>query len=177
MIVKTFFNVVIPHLKEFPSNKLLRIDEKNIRDVVLKKLNLRNENQLRDKFEGVQYYDKFLKIVGAKVSIFKILNLDSSYNKDINEINSTTNIKIFNREFKLNVFEFGELPMIYDYDDDIIFVLRKDKLTFLICGYCEKEFLVEYSIPFIHHNADLTARTYINFKEIKSILNLEIFKS
>lgn len=172
MTVKTFFNVVIPFIKDFPSNKLLRIDEKNIRDIVLKKLNLKNENQLRDKFEGIKYYDNYLKVVGAKLSIYKILNLEQEFSKNLNEITPTSNVILFNKKFKMNIFEFGELPIIYEYDEDVLFVLRKDKLTFLICGFCEKENLVLNSIKFIHHNSDLTARTFFNFKDIKSIYNL-----
>lgn len=171
--MKLFLKNVGEFLKDYPQVRLTRSDEILIRNSSMQCLGLDNVNHLRDRFEGQAFLDKTLKNIGALFACQKHLNIGISDLSELNLRDFSPRIKINDKTLLINVFNFGELPFI-DLNDNnnnpTIFVIQKDKLTFMICGFAESEFIRDNLIESTEAtSSSKNFKSFVGFKELQSI--------
>jgi hypothetical protein len=130
-----FFKKILPFMPTFIQVKIERHLILKITDKILSQLNLSSISSLRDRFEGVAYYDKTLKKVGGLYTIHKLLKTEKfefDINKDCKEF-------IINDEtFEILLFKFGQLPKLnVSNNQNRIVVMQKNDNCFYFCGVFE----------------------------------------
>ncbi len=110
--MKEFLKCIGSLLSTYPKISLTRSEEIIIRNETIKYLGLTNLNQLRDRFEGQAFYDKTLKNVGSVIAIQKFLELPKLDILNIHIGEYLPVLKINEKEYQVEVFKFGELPLI-----------------------------------------------------------------
>ena len=110
--------------------------------MVLDHLNLKDQGQLNDKFDGVSYYNSVTRKLFSYSLVFKyIYKKEFSFNQiDLNSFKPIINFK--DKKFRIITSDFGEFPLL-DYKEKIpfIYVARKSNLEFIIVGYSSTEVL------------------------------------
>ena len=144
--MKLFLENVGSLLSSYTNVRINRNDETAIKNACVNFLGLQNINQLRDRYEGQAFLDKTLKNVGGLIACLKELQIDNIKVEDIDLSDFRPIIKINDKNILVNVFNFGTLPTILDYEniETTIFVIQKETLNFLICGYAEPEYVKKY---------------------------------
>ena len=130
-----FFKKILPFIPYFIQVKIDRHFILKITDKILSQLNMSSISSLRDRFEGVAYYDKTLKKVGGLYTIHKLLKtekFDFDINKDCKEF------VINNEKFEILLFKFGQLPKLHTSSNkNRIVVMQKNDNCFYFCGVFE----------------------------------------
>ena len=159
-------------LRKYPQIRLTRIEEFAIRDAVLSFLGLNNLNQLRDRFEGQSFWNKTLKNYGAVIACQKHLNIPITEIAKLNLKDFTPQIHTQNKTYDIQVFDFGKLPDIEldSIQNSMIFVIQKDKSTFSICGYGEKQLILDNLVNSSSETVkSIDLKNFIGFKYLKPI--------
>ncbi len=168
--MKLFFKYIGENLRFYPQIKLSKNDEKLIQISAMNHLGLTNLNHLRDRFEGQAFLDKTTKNIGGLIAMQKHLTIESI---DLNKTKLNDfqpHIELEGQKVLVNVFKFGELPLVNvsEVKNPIIFIIQKDTLTFLLCGLASIEVvtnnLIETSIV-KSNNAKFMEFTGFNFLE------------
>lgn len=104
-------------------------------------LGLTNLNQMRDRYEGQAFFEKTMKNIGGLMSLQKHLNLELIDLDKVNLGDFQPYIKLDGKKVNINVFDFGNLPLIKikDIKNPVFFIIQKDSLTFLLCGLATKD--------------------------------------
>jgi hypothetical protein len=130
-----FFKKILPFIPSFIQVKIDRQLILKVTDKILTKLNMSSISSLRDRFEGVAYYDKTLKKVGGLYTIHKLVKtekFDFDINKDCKEV------EIHNEKFEILLFKFGHLPKLnISSNKNKIVVMQKNDNCFYFCGVFE----------------------------------------
>lgn len=139
--MKLFLSYAGEFLRRYPLIKFSKTEEISIRDSAMKHLGLTNVNQMRDRYEGQAFFDKTWKNIGGLLAIQKHLEMNLSDISKINLGDFQPTIEIQDVVYNINVFPFGELPLIRveDNDNPVYFIIQKDRLTFQLCGYASRE--------------------------------------
>ncbi|WP_298904395.1 hypothetical protein [uncultured Psychroserpens sp.] len=177
--MKLFLKYIGEFLRTYPQIRFTRNDEILIRESVMKHLGLDNLNQLRDRYEGQAFFEKTMMNVGGLISIQKHLNLPI--------VDFTTiNLKDFQPKINLNgdlvdvhVFEFGSLPLINidNIKRPVFFVIKKDHITFTICGLATKDVVREnLERTHIEKSSTVNNMSFIGFKHLKHIDTVAVNK-
>jgi hypothetical protein len=171
-LITEFLKHTGEYLRQYPQIRLSMKEEFAVRDSVLNSLGLKNLNQLRDRYEGQTFLDKTLKNYGGLVSCQKHLNLGIT---TINELN----IKDFKPQllgkdgvYDIKVFDFGSLPVLEFKTilNPIVFVIQKDKSTFSICGYGDKEMILNNLVDSSNETVNsVNLKNFIGFSDLKPI--------
>jgi hypothetical protein len=137
------FIVKVLHKRD--SFKYETLSYKNIlkvQQVVLESLKLSNVNELRDKFEGVAFIDRFsLKIYGI-IAIENLLRLELIDWPKVDPKNFEPIIKINDQKISVIMSEYGEFPTIDKISDKpAIIAIKKDKKDIWICGFADVDTL------------------------------------
>lgn len=146
--MKIFLKYVGEFLMVFPQIRISRIEEVSIRDEVIKHLGLKSLNEMRDRFEGQAFFDKTLTNLGGLIAVQKHLEMPIVDITKIDLSNFSPKLNLDNRVLDIFVFEFGKLPM-FDIDkleNEIFFVIQKDKTTFNLCGFSDIETIKKNTI-------------------------------
>ncbi len=128
------------HIIDIPYRDIHLIQKKVIND-----LKLNNLNQLRDKFEGEQYYKnnlhKCLPILALeKLFTKRIFDWDNLDLKSIQSVLTIENTKVY-----LKLCEYGKTPEVEkDIDGPVIFFVYDDKKEVWICGLAGKETISKF---------------------------------
>jgi hypothetical protein len=139
--MKLFFKYIGEYLRSYPQIRFSKTDEVLIRNSAMNHLGLTNLNQMRDRYEGQAFFEKTMKNIGGLMSLQKHLNLELI---DLNKVNLgdfQPYIKLDGKKVNINVFDFGNLPLIKikDIKNPVFFIIQKDSLTFLLCGLATKD--------------------------------------
>jgi len=139
--MKLFFKYIGEYLRLYPQIRFSKTDEVLIRSSAMKHLGLTNLNQMRDRYEGQTFFEKTMKNIGGLMSLQKHLNLDLIDLDKVNLGDFQPHIKLDGKIVNINVFDFGNLPLIKikDIKNPVFFVIQKDSLTFLLCGLATKD--------------------------------------
>lgn len=132
-----FYVHVLPLKDNFVSLKLSLTFLKELQDEIQRHLQLDSLQQLRDKFEGVAYYDKELRHIGAFKTLESLLKRPPRGTKfRINLKNDYSKIIFEGKVYQIVVFRFGQLPKIktIDVPVDYMFVMQRDSRNFSFCG-------------------------------------------
>ncbi|WP_339896082.1 hypothetical protein [uncultured Algibacter sp.] len=96
---------------------------------------------MRDRYEGQAFFEKTMKNIGGLMSLQKHLNLELIDLDKVNLGDFQPYIKLDGKKVNINVFDFGNLPLIKtkDIKNPVFFIIQKDSLTFLLCGLATKD--------------------------------------
>ena len=133
--MQEFLDAIRPVKENLETVKLSRKEITLIRELVIKSLKLRNVNELRDRFEGVQFYNNFLGkiapiIVLEKIIESRLIELNSIQPKAFEPI-----LHIENNSFHFVTSDYGEIPALDTTKADyIILAIKKDENSFWLLG-------------------------------------------
>lgn len=170
--MKLFLKYIGEFLRLYPQIKFTRNEEILIRDSAVKHLGLTNLNQLRDRYEGQAFFEKTMMNVGGLISIQKYLNLPIVDFTKIDLSDFLPKIELNGEMFDIHVFEFGSLPLINinNIKRPVFFVIKKDQVTFTICGLASKDVIKNNLIATsIEKSSTVTNMSFIGFKHLKHI--------
>lgn len=97
----------------------------------------------------------------------KLINLDK-----VNLGDFQPYIKLDGKKVNINVFDFGNLPLINikDIKNPVFFIIQKDSLTFLLCGVATKDVinnnLIETSV--VQSSTDIFME-FVGFKFLEKV--------
>lgn len=107
-----------------------------IKKCVLISLKIKSENELRDKFEGVAFYQNFHRKILGIIALEKKLKLKLVDWDTIEPKDYSPTINLFGKQVYVQTTDFGELPQIKtDLNYPIIFTIKKDERTIWIIGF------------------------------------------
>jgi hypothetical protein len=170
--MKLFFKYLGEHLRLYPQVRFTKNDEILIRNSAMNHLGLTNLNQMRDRYEGQAFFEKTMKNIGGLMALQKHLNIELI---DLDKTNLTDfqpYIKLNGKKILVNVFDFGTLPLIKINKTkySTFFIIQKDNLTFLLCGFASKE-VVENNLIETSRVKSSTSKymDFTGFKYLKQI--------
>ncbi len=128
-------------LRSFPFIRYSKYQIKDIDEIILSHLNLRDLGKLRDRFEGQSFYNKKSRLILAYLGVCKHLNIVPI---DIKEVDLNLFVPYVNYEgnrYEIIVSDFGEFPIVEKHaPEPFMFVIARSNTEFSIVGYCsEKE--------------------------------------
>ena len=160
--MRQFLKYTGEFLRTYPQIRLNSNDESLIRNECIKHLGLNNMGQLRDRYEGQDFFDKTLKNIGSVLSIQRHHELPNinPQRTDIGGYKPT--VEINGVIFDIIVFEFGTLPLVNtdELDKPVYFVVQKDRITFSLCGIATAETIKNNLIT-----TSIEKSTYTNYME------------
>tara|TARA_Y100000815_G_C13341144_1_gene499982 strand:- start:2619 stop:3146 length:528 start_codon:yes stop_codon:yes gene_type:complete len=159
-------------LRKYPQVRLTFSQEQAIRNTVLSVLGLNNINQLRDRYEGQAFWDKTLKNYGGLVACQKHLGIEVTSIENINIRDFKPQIKGKDSIYDIEVFDFGQLPdlELKSIKNPTIFVIQKDKSTFSICGFGNKQLILENLVDSSNETVkSVELKKFIGFKVLSPI--------
>jgi len=135
--MKEFIKYIVPYIKTFNFVKLNRDVEITTSTKVLKHLNLKNLNQLRDRYEGQAFFNKNMKKIGGLIACQKFMKMPVSDIISIDLNNFNPSITLNSTIIPLFIFEYGQLPQLTENDllSSKIFIIKKENLSYIICGF------------------------------------------
>ncbi|MCU0350618.1 MAG: hypothetical protein MUF43_07290 [Flavobacterium sp.] len=144
--MREFLKEVFVHKSNFKAIKISHSDKRKIQETALSLLNLKDLNQLRDRFEGALFYKRFTRELMAEIALEKYLSCEFIDWDAKGKIKDYPNeIKVKNIEIKITPFDFGEYPILIDENPQKpeIFCIKKAEDTIYICGIATKKILLE----------------------------------
>ena len=105
--MKDFIQLVLSNINKFLHVPLNYRDEMNIQQVVLKTLKLKDMGELRDKFEGVVFYNKFSRKILGMLALEKSLKIKLVDYSKLNPKNFQTKTLIDGEEIEIVTFEIA----------------------------------------------------------------------
>jgi len=135
-----FLKAIEEYEKSVEIVKLDRHDILPIKKCVLSKLKLKSENELRDRFEGIVFYENFHKKISGIIALEKFLETDLFSWDKINPKNYLPVVRINAKKVYILTSDFGELPeLIPNFNLPVILIIRKDMQTLWIIGCSRQE--------------------------------------
>ena len=140
--MKDFIRLVLSQNRNFKNLSLNYSDIDKVEQIVISALNLNNVKDLRDRFEGLDFFNKFsLKVFGVialeKTLKTKFINWDKINPKDYK-----ATININGKTIIVITCNYGDFPLIDKaYKKPIIFCFKRDKKDIWICGVATKDIL------------------------------------
>ncbi len=143
-MMKLFFKYVGEYLRLYPQIRFSKTDEILIRNSAMNHLGLTNINQMRDRYEGQAFFEKTMKNIGGLMALQKHLNRELIDLDKANLGDFQPYIKLDGKKVDINVFDFGTLPLINmnEIKNPVYFIMQKDNLTFLLCGFATKKVIM-----------------------------------
>lgn len=178
--MKLFLKHIGEFLREYPQIKFTRNDEILIRDSAVKHLGLTNLNELRDRYEGQAFFEKTMMNVGGLIAIQKHLNLPTVDFTQIDLSDFQPTIELNGELIDIHVFEFGSLPLINidNIKKSVFFIIKKDRLTFTICGLASKDVIKNnLASTSIEKSSMVKNMDFTGFKFLKHIDDFKVSKN
>jgi len=171
--MKNFFKYIGENLRFYKQIKFTKNDEVLIRNSTINHLGLKNLNQLRDRYDGQYFFEKTIKNIGGLMALQKLLKIKLIDLNKLNLADFQPSIEIKGEKIDIIVFDFGTLPLlkVKDIKNPIYFIIQKDTLTFLLCGYATKDIIKENLIELgiVKSNKE----KYMNFTGFKFLKELK----
>ena len=104
--------------------------------LVLEMLNLKGLNCLRDKFEGVAFYERVSNFLFGLTVLEQHLGQSLINLKKVKQKDFSSNLSLVNLDINVVTFKMGYLPIIeVNNTSPTIFVLRRNDKSGWICGF------------------------------------------
>ena len=178
--MKDFLIHVFPSRERFIVVKTIYAEVNRIESIVLNTLNLNSLNELRDKYEGVAFYNEFSREIYGTIAVEKLLKLNlinwsiinaKSYKADMNH--AGFNVDII-------TCKYGELPVIEkNIKRSAIITVKKDEKSVWICGFASIKVLQDnQNNHFIKETIYRDSKTaFVGFDKLKSFTTIEELKN
>ena len=138
--MNNFLQYVNPRLSKFTKFDFLRSYEYKVRERVVNYFQLKDINQLRDKFEGVAFLDKIYKRAIAIWISSKILNTTLIDLDNFEPQNITLSFLFDNKKWEIVIFDYGEIPKIdINLGTNYLIILKRNNSCFYFCGLLKEE--------------------------------------
>lgn len=142
--MREFLDKVFKYKDNFKAIKITRSLEYDVQNQALRILKLDNINKLRDKHEGVMFYNNFSKEVLGAYALGKhlgvnLVDLTSPISK-----NFIAEINLNNTKVLVSIFNYGEFPLV-DMSSILptIFMIRRNQEMFYVCGLALPKIITE----------------------------------
>ncbi|WP_047246932.1 hypothetical protein [Maribacter thermophilus] len=179
--MRDFITHVLSSRENYTNIYISYTDIKKIEKAVMTTLNLTNLKDLRDKFEGLKFYDSFtLKSFGV-IALGNLLKIDLVNWDEIEPRNYEAIVSIEGKLIDVINFEYGEFPVIDKKSSKpAIFACKRDKQNIWICGYASIEILDnnqddKYIKGVMTRNIE-SKTTFTGFNKLKYFSNIEELK-
>jgi hypothetical protein len=153
-------------MEKFKLVKVQRNFILKIQSAIVKRLNLNSIQELRDKYEGVAYFDNNLRKVGSNYCVESLLNGLKSQNYEIDLKENLNIINYKNSLFEIITFRFGQIPKIAiktnNYDK--IIVMQRDTNHFYLCGILPFKYIIEDSLR------SISIDSIVHFKDFTKVI-------
>lgn len=129
-----------------------------VRECVMKSLNVNSINELRDKFEGVTFYEAFYQKISGIMALESVLKVNLIDWNNLNPKEFTPVINLFDKTILVVTAKFGEFPNIPQLTEyPIILIIQKEERVLYLIGYCD----------LYYFNKDLNKSIIDNFSVFK----------
>lgn len=179
--MQDFINYVLKYRDSFTQVSIGYGETKSIQDFVVKRLNLNNLKELRDRHEGVVFLKNFTtKIVGV-IGTRKMLQLSPVEWDKINPKDYKPKLQIGNKEVQIISFVNGELPVVNKVNNKpAILLFNRENKYISICGYATADDLNDKKntrpLKNIMTKGRETKVNFIAFDKLRCFKNLEDLK-
>ena len=175
-----FLKYVIPFKQKFTSVKVTSLFTEKVKETVLDQLGLKNLNQLRDKFEGVAFYEKVLNFLFG-LSVLENHLLCSIIDwRNVKQKKLQSNLALLNLDVDVVTFKMGELPIVEKHSErPVIFVLRRNEKNGWICGLASVQTLnsLDNQKEITSVGVNKSKVHFTNFNKIEIFSGLDELKS
>ncbi len=127
----------------------------------LKLLKVKNLGELRDRFEGQKFLDNALNKVSAYFACVNFLGVSKLSLEQVLQ-NDDISIEFNGAFYKMLLFNFGELQQVSSVYCPQIFILKKDKQTFSICGTATVAVLIDD----LNYKTEKGKRFFVGFENL-----------
>lgn len=179
--MREFLKIVLDHKKNFIPVKVSQSFIRKIQTIVLEILSLKDLNQLRDKYEGVAFYNKVYAFLFGMQVLETQLGTPLIDWKKVLKKDFTGDFSIPKIDARVVTFKMNELPVVkVDNISPVVFVLQKNETSGWICGFGSVDVLNEKSNQKLYVNSRGESDdnvTFIGFDQLKQFENLDELKS
>ncbi|VFA41321.1 hypothetical protein [Chryseobacterium indologenes] len=139
ILMKNYIKYILPFKKKFCKIELNSRELIFLENLVVKFLNVRDLNQLRDKFEGQAFLDNYIQKALPLMALQKYLKEDLIDFESISPAKIKSNIIIDN--ILVNIIQFGNHLPLVDTSQNMpcIFIHTTQKQVLEICGFISAE--------------------------------------
>lgn len=162
---RDYFIYIHPLKENFKFVKIPRNFVIKIQSAIVKSLSLNSIQELRDRYEGVAYFDNNLRKVGSNYCVEHLLNNCKFNNYEI-DLKSNLNIIEYNDTlYEIITFRFGQIPKIDIKRNNLdkIIVMQRDTNYFYLCGILPYKLINEESSSIMND-------TTIYFKDFTKLI-------
>jgi hypothetical protein len=172
--MKDFVNSVLSNIKKFKKITIYTKDIIFIQSKVLQLLELKDMNQLRDRFEGIYFYDKLLTRLLSTLALEKLLNIKIVEIENIKNSEFEINLLKIGLDVEVKSFKFGELPILNkNISKSTIFTMYKEPNIIFICGFIDKNSLIQNVKDCYIYNRNKLKNKFIGFDRLVSFTSLK----
>ena len=140
--MQDYINKILKYREKFKVINLNYNDIDSIKEVVLKALGLTNINQLRDKYEGVSFYQNFSSRISGVIALEKLLGINLIDWDNLSAKNYKPSLSINDIQVDVITASDRDFPVINTRNENpAIIVLRPQEKSLWICGYASTEIL------------------------------------
>lgn len=166
--MRGFIDNVFPYRGRFRSIKIQRTEEIRIQQLVLRLLKLKDLNKLRDRFEGVRFYERLRKDIKGLLAVERLLGV-RLMNWDIESASDLDlPIEIGGKAYHVRTVEYGQWPIVLPSSfQNIILNITKGSDTVWVVGTATSESVRDNIRPAVSKNPLAT----VSGVELLSITN------
>lgn len=180
--MKDFINYVLPHAGKFINTDINYRDTKHIQEVVMKSFGLKNFKDLRDKFEGLAFLNKFTEKVVGVIGVRKVLQLENIDWESINPKDYKPFIEVEGVKVEVVTSDYGKIPLINaNSRNPVIIVLNRENKNISICGFADVKTLKDennyVSVKSVMTRKEDTKASFIAMEKLKVFNNIEELKT
>lgn len=168
---KEFIQHALPYFKD---KRLVTVEsslKSTVQEIATKQLDLSGLNQLRDRFEGVEFLNGLMLKAAAVTCIKKQLkgtelNLEVSFERSIRD---WTVFQMHNSKYRIIPFYFGELPIVTIECEEILLfsAVKSDFKSAIFCGaLLDFDFNDESIFSRVHGVNQSKQRKFIGFNRL-----------
>lgn len=146
--MREFLEEVFKYKKKFIPIKIGYSDKKKIQECTLELLELKDFGQLRDRYEGQMFYDRFTREMMSEIALEKLLDIKFIDWEAKRTIKGCPNVLIYNNlKVGVTANEFAEYPILIDEEITLpqVFTIKKGSDYIYICGLATTRILEENS--------------------------------
>lgn len=180
--MRDFITHVLPHMANFISVSINYGETKRIQEVVMKSFGLKNFKDLRAKFEGLVFLNKFTEKIVGVIGVRKMLQLEGVDWENTNPKGYEPYIEIEGVKIEIVTTNYGKMPLIEaNSNHPIIVVFSRENKSVLICGLAEVKTIKDKN-NYVSVNSVMTKKSNskVNFMAIgklKPFKNIEELKT